>query len=93
MEKVVFAAVIIGFLYVLYSLVSTVVKVKKAGKDKCHFRMPVSKMFFRGVGILLVASAALAYRRMGNQGWLPFLCLTIIFIVDFINESIEIKEK
>ena len=92
MEIVLYIIASIAFLYVSYSLISMLVKVKKAGRAKCSFRMSLSKMISRGIGILIVISAALVYKSRGNEGWLPFLCLAIINVVDFIVESVEVRE-
>lgn len=93
MEIVEYIMIIVVSLFVLYALFSLILRIKKAGKANCAFRIIPSKIIFRGIVILLVTSGAFVYMSRGNKGWLSFLCLSIFLIVDFIDESIEIKSK
>jgi len=46
MEKILFAIVLVFVLYDLLSLVKILVKIKKAGRTNCSFKMSLSKIVF-----------------------------------------------
>ncbi len=92
METVALIVMILALVYAAYCVISIAVKVKKAGKGKCTFRLSWRKVLFKGIGAVLWGMLFVHNLIDGNPGWMSNLGLALFLIADLIEESVEIKK-
>ena len=92
METVALIVMILALVYAAYCFISIAVRVKKAGKGKCAFRLSWRKVLFKGIGTVLWGMLSVHYMIDGNPGWMSSLGMALFLVVDLIEESIEIKK-
>lgn len=93
MKVVTSILICLGCIYVIYSIISLVLRIRKEGKENCIFEATIMQIVTRLIGAFVLIAATYVYSKKELESGMFFLCMTCNYIVDFIDRSITIKKK
>lgn len=93
MDKLVHVLIGIACIYILYTVISLVIKVRKAERENCTFDMPLMQIVVRMIGVFVLIAATYVYWKKEFEAGVFFFLMTCSYIIDFIDRSITIKKR